>query len=92
MTKSRLYIYLIAGGYIVHTGIGLAKSALEERPENYLLYLAVGVLFTIIGAIFAVKSILRLSKGGYGAPSDFHGESDEKEDKGGTDNEDRNGI
>lgn len=65
MTKSRLYIYTIAGGYVAYTGISLLKSALEERPDNYILYLLIGIVFIAVGGFFAVKSVLRIFKGDY---------------------------
>lgn len=71
MTKSRLYIYIIAGGYVAYTGIGLAKSALEQRPDNYMLYLIIGIFFVAFGGFFAVKSVLKISRGDYaGQPGD----------------------
>ncbi len=83
MTKSRLYIYIIAGGYVAYTGIGLAKSALAQRPDNYLLYLIIGILFVATGGFFAVKSGIRIFRGDYadraGDPGDDPQE-DEKDD------------
>lgn len=61
--KSRLYLYIIAGGYLVYTGFGLVKSVMAERPENFGLYAAIGVIFVLIGGIFAIKNILKLIKG-----------------------------
>lgn len=65
MTKSRLYIYIIAGGYVAYTGLGLAKSALEERPDNYMMYLVIGIIFIAVGGFFGVNSVLKLSGGKY---------------------------
>lgn len=65
MTRSRLYIYIIAGGYVVYTGFGLIKSALEQRPDNFLMYLAIGAVFVAIGGFFVVKSGLKLKNGDY---------------------------
>lgn len=86
MTKSRLYIYVIAGGYLAYTGFGLAKDALQQRPENYMLYLVIGILFAVIGGFFAVKSILRITKGDYADPMgelEDETQEDTKEDSGG---------
>lgn len=65
MTKSRLYIYTIAGGYVAYTGLGLIKNTLEERPDNYMIYLVIGIIFIAVGGFFAVNSVLRLSGGKY---------------------------
>ncbi len=101
MTRSRLYIYILAGGYLAYTGFGLAKSALEQRPENFMLYLAAGIVFVVIGGFLAVKSIQKLIKNEYidssaggfddGTREDT-GEERKKEIKEEIEHEDRNGI
>ena len=104
MTKSRLFIYIIAGGYVAYTGAGLVKSAVSQ--------------FGVIGAFFVIKSFLKLSRGEYAEAADRfdEGRTDlaedsrteelpkevskkadkeperEREQEGGTDNEDRNGV
>ncbi|MCI8561016.1 MAG: hypothetical protein HFH03_07860 [Dorea sp.] len=65
MIKSRLYIYIIAGGFLAYNGFGLAKSALTQRPENYIVYSVIGVLFIVIGGFIAVKNVLKISRGDY---------------------------
>ncbi len=90
MTKSRLYIYIIAGGYVAYTGAGLAKSALEQRPDNYMLYLIIGILFVAVGGFFAVKSVLRISRGDYaGRPENSGDEPQEEKDDMQSDPEDK---
>ncbi len=97
MTRSRLYIYIVAGGYVIYTGFGLAKNALAQRPDNYMMYLVIGVLFIAVGAFLVAKSAGKLMKGddeGFGDDSDA-GRTDSSEEsgqEGGTDHEDRNGI
>lgn len=61
--KTRLYLYIVAGAYLAYTGFGLVKSAMAEQPDNFMLYMAIGAAFVIIGGFFAVKSILNISKG-----------------------------
>lgn len=61
--RARMYLYIIAGGYLAYTGFGLVKSVMEERPDNSVLYMAIGAVFMVIGAFFAVKSIIKMTKG-----------------------------
>ena len=70
MTKSRLFIYIIAGGYVAYTGAGLVKSAVSQRPDHYMPYLVIGLLFVVIGAFFVIKSFLKLSRGEYAEAAD----------------------
>lgn len=49
----------------MYTGFGLIKSALEQRPDNFLMYLAIGAVFVAIGGFFVVKSGLKLKNGDY---------------------------
>ena len=49
-TKGRIMLMVIAGGYLAYLGGGLVTDAMKEKPENYILYTVVGVLFLIIGA------------------------------------------
>ncbi len=65
MTRSRLYIYIIAGGYVAYTGYKLIKDAVAQRPDNYMLYLAIGILFIAIGGFFAIMSSLKVFRGDY---------------------------
>lgn len=61
--KSRLYLYVAAGVYLAYNGIGLVRSAVTERPDNFVLYLGIGVIFVVLGGSFAIRSIRKLSKG-----------------------------
>lgn len=60
--RARSYLYIVAGGYLAYTGFGLAKNAVSERPDNFVLYAAIGVAFVVIGGFLAVKNILNISK------------------------------
>lgn len=68
MNKTRLYLYLIVGGYLAYTGFDLAANAFQNKLENYLLFLAVGILFLIIGAALAIRSLRRIVRGEYEDP------------------------
>lgn len=102
MTKSRLYIYIIAGGYVAYTGLGLAKSAVSQKPDNYMMYLAIGILFIALGGFFVIKSFLKLSRGDYADAADNTEDSgikdldedfgSEEKQEGRTDDENRNGV
>lgn len=61
--RTRLYLYIIAGGYLAYTGYGLIKNVMEERPDHSFLYMAIGAVFIVIGGFFAVKSIIKMTKG-----------------------------
>lgn len=98
MTKSRLFLYIIAGGYVAYTGLGLSQNALAQRPDNYMIYLFIGVLFVAVGGFLAVYNARKLLKGDYvnfaesGPESDQQESINESEQEGGADDEDRNGI
>lgn len=46
--KSSLFIRIVAGAYVIYLGEKLIHSSLADRPENYILYIAAGVIFALI--------------------------------------------
>ena len=62
MTKGRFVFRLIAGGYLGYLGISLVKDAMTERPDSYILYTVLGVLFAVIGIgwlLLAVRTYMK---------------------------------
>ena len=52
--KSSLFIRIVAGAYVIYLGEKLIHSSLADRPENYILYIAAGVIFALIGLYWLV--------------------------------------
>ena len=63
--RSSLLIRILAGGYITYLGGKLLISSVKEQPDNYILYVAAGIVFIIIGLIWLVKSGTKLVKKEY---------------------------
>lgn len=55
--RGRITIRIIAGGYLAYLGIDLIRNVITGKPDNALIFGAVGVLFLIVGAVVCVKSI-----------------------------------
>lgn len=49
MNKSRVFLRIIAGGYLAYLGGGLVKDALADKPEHYIGFVAAGILFLAFG-------------------------------------------
>ena len=64
-----IYFYLL--------GFSLAGRAISERPENYILYTVIGVIFLAVGVVWCAGALLRFARHDY---DDGTGES-RKEDK-----------
>ena len=62
MTKGRLTIRIIAGGYLAYVGFGLARDVIAEKPENYLVYLLFGALFMAVGGTCSRSEERRVGK------------------------------
>ena len=60
MTKGRLTIRIIAGGYLAYVGFGLA-----EKPENYLVDLLFGALFMAVGGTWCFLALRRYIRRDY---------------------------
>ena len=63
--RRSLLIRILAGGYITYLGGKLLISSIKEQPENYILYVAAGIVFIIIGLIWLVRSGTKLVKKEY---------------------------
>ena len=80
-TKGRIMLMVIAGGYLAYLGGGLVSDAMKERPENYILYTAVGVLFLVIGAACCLFNLKKYIKHEYRDPFKDAIEEEEAEEK-----------
>lgn len=63
--KSSLFIRIVAGAYVIYLGGRLINSSLADRPENYILYIAAGVIFALIGLYWLVGSGIKMVKKEY---------------------------
>ena len=57
--KSSLFIRIVAGAYVIYLGEKLIHSSLADRPENYILYIAAGVIFALIGLYWLVIKMVK---------------------------------
>lgn len=80
-TKGRIMLMVIAGGYLAYLGGGLVSDAMKERPENYILYTVVGVLFLVIGAACCLFNLKKYIKHEYRDPFKDAIEEEEAEEK-----------
>ena len=63
--KSSLFIRIVAGAYVIYLGEKLINSSLADKPENYILYIAAGVIFALIGLYWLVGSGIKMVKKEY---------------------------
>lgn len=76
MTKQTMIFRVLLGGVLAYTGIDLVKSALMEKPENYILFTLIGLVFTVIGAGWLITGYLKYRKN----PIDPMAEEEEEEE------------
>ena len=60
--KARNGLWLVVGAYLAYTGFTLAKNVLNDRPDNYMLLAAAGILFIGVGIAVVVRSVKELRK------------------------------
>ncbi len=65
MTKGRLTIRIVAGGYLAYVGFRLTRDVLTDKPENYLAYLLFGALFMVVGGVWCALALKRYIKHDY---------------------------
>lgn len=63
--KSSLFIRIVAGAYVIYLGGRLINSSLADEPDNYILYIAAGVIFALIGLYWLVGSGIKMVKKEY---------------------------
>lgn len=57
--KSRDMLKIVVGLYLIWLGFDLGKSALTNRPDNYLMFVLCGAAFIIVGGAIAIFSAKR---------------------------------
>ena len=55
--NNHLVMRIILGVVLGFQGAKLVGQVLQDRPENYILFVAIGIAFIAIGVVFAVTSI-----------------------------------
>ena len=55
--NNHLIMRIILGVVLGFQGAKLVGQVLQDRPENYILFVAIGIAFIAIGVVFAVNSI-----------------------------------
>lgn len=65
MSRSRVFFRVIVGGYLAYTGFSLVGNAMKERPDNYILYTVIGVLFLVAGVAWCASALLRIVRHEY---------------------------
>lgn len=63
--KSSLFIRIVAGAYVIYLGGKLISSSVADKPENYILFIAAGVIFAAIGLYWLVGSVVKMVKKEY---------------------------
>lgn len=63
--KSSLFIRIVAGAYVIYLGGRLINSSLADKPDHYILYIAAGVIFALIGLYWLVGSGIKMVKKQY---------------------------
>ncbi len=61
--RSRDVIMAIAGGYLAYTGVQLVLGALEQKQDNYILFIVIGAIFIVFGGtvlFFRAKKLLQI--------------------------------
>ena len=57
MDKRRIIIWILAGGYLIYLGIDMFRRMRQEQPTNMTFFMAMSVLFIVVGAIFVVSGL-----------------------------------
>ena len=55
--NNHLIMRTILGAVLGFQGAKLVGQVLQDRPENYIMFVAIGIAFIAIGVVFAVTSI-----------------------------------
>lgn len=58
--KGGMLFRIVAGAYVAYTGVTLFINAYNDRPEHYIMYLGIGVVFAIFGVLICGFSLKKL--------------------------------
>lgn len=83
MSKGRVFLRIIAGGYLAYTGAGLLKDVLSEKPEHYIVFAAAGILFVVFGLWCMIMGLKAAVKHEYDDPDgiDYADDTDTMSDR-----------
>ena len=65
MSKGQLMMRIVAGGYLAYVGFGIARDVIAERPDNFVIYLIVSIIFMVLGGIWCVQALRKYIKHDY---------------------------
>ena len=54
--KTRRVLMAVAGAYLVYVGGTLAYNVIQTRPDKFIIFILIGVIFVIAGALTAVAN------------------------------------
>ena len=60
--KTRDWLWIIVGGYLTYTGVQLVMDVMNQKPEGYIGFVVVGVLFAVFGIGLIVYAIRNMTK------------------------------
>lgn len=78
--KSRIVLRLVAGLYLVYTGIKLIQGLMADKPANMVLMSVIAVAFIIVGAIFSILSIKEMKGLSHTEPAGEQSEEEENQE------------
>ena len=56
MSNNNSMLRAIAGAVLAFYGVKLLGMTMQDKPDNYILFAVIAVLFIAIGTIYAVNS------------------------------------
>ncbi len=65
MSRISVFVRILAGGYLVYLGYGLARHPMENGDPNYLIYMAIGIIFIVGGAAIFINGMLHMIRHDY---------------------------
>lgn len=63
MGNGRIIFRVVAGGYLAYLGITLLMDSIKEKPDNYMWYMLVGTVFTLLGGFLLIWTIVSHFRG-----------------------------
>ncbi len=77
--KTRLYLRIIIGAYLVYLGATVIRGAVTDKISHAFLVASAGAVFIVFGVCMAVLTARRLYKGDY-EETDLKEDGDEEEE------------
>lgn len=57
MGNRNIIFRVLLGGYLAYLGITLVTDAIKDKPEHYIIFMLVGIIFTVIGGGWLIYSL-----------------------------------